>query len=223
MAALAAQADAGVLVSDLEMEADGPSYTSATLDRLAARRHRPRELLFITGADAFRDIDTWKDYPRLLDRCHFVVVSRPGVPGRLRRTLPALAGRMIETAVRPPPLRYGGQPSEYLVSRRADGAGVVHGRPAAHRQRARRSTGWCRTRSPSTSRDTACTRTLGRVMSQARSRMKTPPRRRPASVNRRVSASPRSSRSPSPPRSTRRPSTSSCSTCGRRRPSPTSS
>jgi len=51
----------------------------------------------IMGLDAFRDIATWKGYPDLLDRCHFVVVSRPEVPvSGLRASVAAFADRMID-------------------------------------------------------------------------------------------------------------------------------
>jgi len=99
MAALAVQSCPDFLVSDLEMldtSDTAPSYTSATLDRLAARGVNTRELFFITGADAFRDIRTWMGFPTILDRCHFVAVSRPGQPADgLKSLLPELAGRMI--------------------------------------------------------------------------------------------------------------------------------
>jgi nicotinate-nucleotide adenylyltransferase len=99
MAALAAQTCPDFLVSDLEMldtSDTAPSYTSATLDRLAARGVNTRELFFITGADAFRDIRTWMGFPTILDRCHFVAVSRPGQPAEgLKLLLPELAGRMV--------------------------------------------------------------------------------------------------------------------------------
>lgn len=82
---------------DVEMLSNEPSFTSATLDRLAGCGLDPRGLFLITGADAFRDIGTWKDYPAILDRCHFVAVSRPGASASsLRAVLPGLAGRMIE-------------------------------------------------------------------------------------------------------------------------------
>ena len=50
--------------------------------------------------------------PRLLDRCHFVVVSRPGTLGRLalQARLPELADRMREPPCRMPP-----EPSIFLV------------------------------------------------------------------------------------------------------------
>jgi nicotinate-nucleotide adenylyltransferase len=97
MAALAVQDDAALIVSDVEMRGQGPSFTAATLERLRAEGVDLPSVVFITGADAFADIETWKDFPALLDRCHFAAVSRPGVPaGSLRGRLPALAARMID-------------------------------------------------------------------------------------------------------------------------------
>lgn len=104
MTALAAQAYPHLLVSDLEMDDAAPSYTAATLDRLAGRGVDTTRLFLITGADAFRDIGTWKDFPGLLDRCHFVVVSRPGhAAPALRAALPDLAARMLDAPCAVPP------------------------------------------------------------------------------------------------------------------------
>src|SRR4051812_42373847 len=64
--------------SDLELESATPSYTSCTLDRLHRAGYRPTELFFVVGADAFREIESWKGYPGIFDRAHFAVVSRPG-------------------------------------------------------------------------------------------------------------------------------------------------
>ncbi|HEX2446439.1 MAG TPA: nicotinate-nucleotide adenylyltransferase [Vicinamibacterales bacterium] len=95
MAALAVQGLPGFAASDLELQAPGRTYTSETLERLAACGYRPLQIFFITGADAFAEIDSWRDYPAILDRGHFVVISRPGLPAdALRRRLPALASRM---------------------------------------------------------------------------------------------------------------------------------
>ena len=95
MVALAIQGEPGWLLSDLEMEAAGPSYTTGTLDRVEAQGWNLGSFVFVIGADAFRDIETWKDYPRVLDRCNFAVVSRPGAPvTALRESVPSLAGRM---------------------------------------------------------------------------------------------------------------------------------
>jgi nicotinate-nucleotide adenylyltransferase len=102
MVALAVANRQGLLASDLEMDSDRPSYTATTLDRIATRGEDAASLFLVTGADAFREIDTWMGYPQLLDRCHFVVVSRPGCPApSLRAALPHLANRMIDTPPAP--------------------------------------------------------------------------------------------------------------------------
>jgi nicotinate-nucleotide adenylyltransferase len=94
MVALGLQDRPWLDLTDVEMDAPGPSYTSALFDRLAASRDLSTGV-FITGADAFADIGTWHDYPAILDRMAFAVVSRPGAPASgLPRLLPALAHRM---------------------------------------------------------------------------------------------------------------------------------
>ena len=99
MVALAAQSDETLRASDVELLAPGPSYTSATLRRLHARGHAPAQLFFITGADAFAEIATWRQYPDFLDAAHFVVVDRPGRPATsIRDVLPALAPRMRDAS-----------------------------------------------------------------------------------------------------------------------------
>lgn len=95
MAALAVSSEARLEVSDDELLKDGRSYTADTLERLHARGLAASQIFFITGADAFAEIATWKRYPDVLDLAQFVVVARPGHSlGALRERLPALADRM---------------------------------------------------------------------------------------------------------------------------------
>lgn len=95
MAALAVLPLDGFEVSDLELCAPGPTYTSDTLSRLHGLGFEASQIFFITGADAFAEIETWHRYPEVLDLANFVVVSRPGHDARsLKPRLPALAGRM---------------------------------------------------------------------------------------------------------------------------------
>lgn len=99
MVALAIAGRPGWRASDMELQAPTRSYTSATLQRLHADGYAPGELFFITGADAFADIETWKDYPAILDGAHFAVVSRAGhAASDLTRRLPSLADRMTTAA-----------------------------------------------------------------------------------------------------------------------------
>jgi nicotinate-nucleotide adenylyltransferase len=97
MAALAVEDESRMVLSDLEMEKTGPSYTVETLDLLDARGDTARHsFVFVIGADAFRDIRSWRAYPEILDRCHFAVVSRPGFPASaIRSDLADLSPRML--------------------------------------------------------------------------------------------------------------------------------
>ncbi|HYT68423.1 MAG TPA: nicotinate-nucleotide adenylyltransferase [Vicinamibacterales bacterium] len=95
MASLAVSGVERFAASDDELRSDGPSYTADTLERQHARGVRPSQIFFITGADAFADIATWRRYPEVLDLANFVVVSRPGHPiDELPSRLPSLASRM---------------------------------------------------------------------------------------------------------------------------------
>ena len=97
MTALAINGLDGLEASDMELRAPGPSYTAETLTRFRARGDaRDAQIFFITGADAFAEIETWYRYPEVLDLANFAVVSRPGFPvERLRDLLPSLTARMI--------------------------------------------------------------------------------------------------------------------------------
>jgi len=64
-------------VSDMEVQRGGKSYTIDTIETLLSQ-HPGAELYFITGLDSFLDIQSWKDWERLLTLCSFVVLSRPG-------------------------------------------------------------------------------------------------------------------------------------------------
>lgn len=67
----------GWTASPVEIRAGGPSYSIRTIERM--RRRFPRaHLFFITGADAFRDIKTWREWERVLRSCLFIVTTRPG-------------------------------------------------------------------------------------------------------------------------------------------------
>jgi len=75
-------------VSTLEIERGGRSYSVDTLRALHAAMPAAH-LTFIMGLDAFREIDTWKQYAKLFELCDIVVTSRPPFrqpPGR--RILP---------------------------------------------------------------------------------------------------------------------------------------
>jgi nicotinate-nucleotide adenylyltransferase len=97
MTALAVNGIDGLKASDIELSTPGVSYTADTLTRFGSSTDlAASQIFFITGADAFAEIETWHRYPEVLDLANFIVVSRPGFPVEtLLRRLPALGGRMI--------------------------------------------------------------------------------------------------------------------------------
>jgi len=53
-------------------------YSVDTVKHFKQKYHGGEHLYFLTGADSFLDIPTWKDYETLLGLCDFIVASRPG-------------------------------------------------------------------------------------------------------------------------------------------------
>jgi nicotinate-nucleotide adenylyltransferase len=90
--------------SPLEIESPGPSYSIHTLDRLNEEYPASR-IFFILGIDAFLEIETWREYRRVLSRCAFIVMSRPGY--NLEDAHGVLGGELKERFVR---YQYGDDP-----------------------------------------------------------------------------------------------------------------
>ncbi|MDQ3459061.1 MAG: nicotinate-nucleotide adenylyltransferase [Deinococcota bacterium] len=77
MTLLATASHPAFRVSRLELGRTGPSYTFDTVMRV--REGDPGgKLFFITGADAYAEIETWHRAPELLEAVKMVAVSRPG-------------------------------------------------------------------------------------------------------------------------------------------------
>lgn len=97
MVKMAVEAYPQFIPSPVEIEARGKSYSILTL--AALKRQYPQALMFfILGIDAFLDIETWRDYEKVLEQCHFIVISRPGYNlGDAKKVLGGkLAKRMIQ-------------------------------------------------------------------------------------------------------------------------------
>jgi nicotinate-nucleotide adenylyltransferase len=78
---------AGLAVSRLELDREGPSYTADTLEAMAAAEPG-LQLWFIAGADQLPEIPQWHDPQRILAAARIAVVPRGG---RDRRALEPIA------------------------------------------------------------------------------------------------------------------------------------
>jgi len=63
---------------DLEGRRQGRSYSIETLREFRKLFKDNFELFFIIGMDAFLEIGTWKEYKKLFQYAHFLVINRPG-------------------------------------------------------------------------------------------------------------------------------------------------
>jgi nicotinate-nucleotide adenylyltransferase len=78
MTVIATASNPDFVVSRMEVDRPGPTYTVDTLEALRDRHGPDAELYFITGADAVWEILTWKDPERVAALCRFIAATRPG-------------------------------------------------------------------------------------------------------------------------------------------------
>jgi nicotinate-nucleotide adenylyltransferase len=96
MAALAVSNRPGWRVSDVELLSPDLSYTVTTLRRFQDEGYSAADLFFLIGADAFAEIESWREYPHILELAHFAVVTRSGFKVAAPPGLPpALAARIV--------------------------------------------------------------------------------------------------------------------------------
>ena len=78
MARMASRTSTLLEALDLEGNRPGLSYTIETLKELQQMYNPETELFFILGNDTFLEIETWREYKKLFDYAHFVVIQRAG-------------------------------------------------------------------------------------------------------------------------------------------------
>lgn len=80
MVRLATAGNDGFEVDVAEVEAERPSYTVTTLERLRAECGPARPLVLLVGADAFAGLPSWHRWRDLFGLAHIAVSHRPGFP-----------------------------------------------------------------------------------------------------------------------------------------------
>ena len=82
MLRLAVAGEDGLEASDAELRRRGASYSADTIEAFRAPR---RSVAWVLGSDGLQGCRTWRRAATLPQRCHLVVLPRPGVAAR---TLP---------------------------------------------------------------------------------------------------------------------------------------
>jgi len=92
MVALTLRNDPRFVVSDMETKRLGNSYTVDTLEELRQKYGPKAEIYLIVGSDTLDEFPTWKDFPRIAQVAHIVVMARPGHPLQKIDDLKAILG-----------------------------------------------------------------------------------------------------------------------------------
>ena len=97
MAQLALEPHPAFFPSVVEIESPKTSYSIHTISMLK-EKYPQAELFFILGIDAFLEIETWKDYQKVLDQCSFAVIGRIGysLQDAWMAVSPSYADRIID-------------------------------------------------------------------------------------------------------------------------------
>jgi len=67
----------GIMVSDVELNRAGPSYTIDTVRYFKQTLPEDVRTYLVMGLDAFLEIHTWKSHRKLLEQIAFIVMARP--------------------------------------------------------------------------------------------------------------------------------------------------
>lgn len=104
MVELAIAGNPRLRLETLELAPDGPRYMVDSLAALRLDLDATAPIVLLIGADAFAGLETWRDWPRLFQLCHFAVAGRPGYAAwedRLPRALAeAYRARRIDDPAR---------------------------------------------------------------------------------------------------------------------------
>ena len=78
MIQLAISGQSDFVVSDVELDRPGPSYSIDTVHHFQNILPQDTQIHLILGTDAFFDIDTWKAYKYFFDLVSMIIMLRPG-------------------------------------------------------------------------------------------------------------------------------------------------
>ncbi|OGO30378.1 MAG: nicotinate (nicotinamide) nucleotide adenylyltransferase [Chloroflexi bacterium RBG_16_56_11] len=99
MLRLALAANPHLVVSTIEIDRPGPSYTVETIDALRRQFGSGDELYFILGWDSLAQIAQWREPSRIIEMCSLAAIPRPGYTrpdlDKLEADVPGIKRRVI--------------------------------------------------------------------------------------------------------------------------------
>lgn len=123
MAELAISGNPYYLLSRMELEREGPTYTCDTLIQLR-NRYPEEEFYFIAGADTLLTLESWKNPEMVLKNCIMAVAVRgAGAESGLRQKADQLK-RRYQADIRMLPVRYVDISSSEIRQRRKEGRSI---------------------------------------------------------------------------------------------------
>ena len=96
MLALATQAEPGLRVSTIELDAPERPFTFETLTLVREKLGDETQLFFIMGADSWMEITTWREWEKVLGLSNHIVVTRPGYDLSAEHVTPAVRARIVD-------------------------------------------------------------------------------------------------------------------------------
>ena len=96
MLALATSDKPQIKISKMELDAPEKPYTFETQTKLK-RKLKDAEIFFVTGADSWQEIDTWREWERVLTLTNIIVVTRPGTEISFSHVTEKINKRIIDT------------------------------------------------------------------------------------------------------------------------------
>lgn len=96
MLALATNDEPQIKISTIELEAPEKPYTVETLTKLKNHYNNEAEIFFVMGADSWNEINTWREWQRLLLLTNFIVVTRPAHDIETEHVTPEIAARIVD-------------------------------------------------------------------------------------------------------------------------------
>lgn len=79
---LAIAEEPGLVVDDRELNREEASYTADTLRQIREEIGPDEPLVMVVGTDSFASFDRWREWERIPELAHIIVVVRPGSPIR---------------------------------------------------------------------------------------------------------------------------------------------